>query len=51
MAMALPASSMIWVIAVHKAMIIYAAKPNTPLHLGFLHDYHDVFVQDKIKIK
>lgn len=27
------------------------AKPNTPLHLGFFRNYHDVFVQDKIKIK
>lgn len=27
------------------------AKPITPLHLGFFHNYHDVFVQDKIKIK
>lgn len=27
------------------------AKPIKPLHLGFFHNYHDVFVQDKIKIK
>lgn len=27
------------------------AKPITPLHLGFLHNYHEVFVQDKIKNK